>query len=309
MRYTHFPNGFAGGVTLRGLPITIPAAGEIFWVDSNRGSDGNKGSVDRPFATIDYAVGRCVASRGDVIFVKPGHAETIAAADAIDLDVAGISVIGLGVGEDQPHLSFTATAGTVAIDAASVTIANIRFTATVSAVAIGLNVKAGATDAQILGCRFDAETLGTDEFNLSIDLKAGCHRARIEGCTFDMDLAGAVAAVKLTGASDGVVIAGNRTFGDYSTACIAGDTTLSTNVDIRSNLLCNGEGGNIGTEPGIELLTGTTGVIRDNYIVCNLATLAASIVADTCFLFQNFYNEDVSGAATGGLIGTASAND
>jgi hypothetical protein len=82
-----------------------------------------------------------------------------------------------------------------------------------------------------------------------------------------------------------------------------------TNILIQGNKLIQGIGGNIGTEPGIELLTGTTGVIADNYIVCNLATLAASVVADTCFLFQNYYNEDVSGAATGGIIGAASAND
>jgi len=86
-----------------------------------------------------------------------------------------------------------------------------------------------------------------------------------------------------------------------------GDTTLSTNILISDNLLIQGIGGNIGTEPGIELLTGTTGVIQNNNIVCNLSTMAASIVADQCFYFQNYYNEDVTG--TGAIIGTASAND
>ena len=37
-------------------------------------------SPDRPFATIDYAVGQCTASQGDIIYVMPGHAETVSAA-------------------------------------------------------------------------------------------------------------------------------------------------------------------------------------------------------------------------------------
>ena len=61
------------------------------------------------------------------------------------------------------------------------------------------------------------------------------------------------------------------------------------------------------TEPGIELLTGTTGIIANNYIATNLATIAASIVADGCWLFENYYSEVAP--ETGALIGTASAND
>lgn len=307
MRTSNYPNGFPHGVSIRGLPILNTHAGTVFWVNSTGGSNGNKGTKERPFSTIAYAISRCVANRGDIILVMPGHEETITAADAISLNVAGISLVGLGRGDDQPQIMFNNTAATVSIDADSVTLQNIRFTALISAVVIGLNVKAGATDAKIVGNRFDAETAGTDEFNLSIDIKAGCHRTCVEGNVFDMGIAGAVGAVKLTGASDHVVIRGNEAWGDYSTACIIGDTTLSTSVLIEDNLLVNGTGGNVGTEPGIELLTGTTGIIRRNDIVCNLATKAASIVADTCFLFDNYYNEDVTG--TGGIIGTASADD
>jgi len=307
MPMSNYPNGFANGVSIRGVPLAVAHPGKVFWVDSVYGSDGNKGTFDRPFATIDYAIGLCTANKGDVIFVKPGHTETIAAADAIDLDVAGVAVIGLGSGDAMPWIKFNNTAATVAIDADQVTLYNLRFHPLISAVAIGVNVKAGATDALISGCRFDVDTANTDEFNLSVDIKAGCHRTRVENCHFNMTLGGAIAAVKLTGASDLVEIVGNKVWGDYSTACIVGDTTLSTNLLIDGNLLVNGIGGNVGTEPGIELLTGTTGIVQNNNIVCNLATKAASIVGDAVFLFENYYNEDVTG--TGGLIGTASADD
>ena len=87
-----------------GIPF-LDASGKIttgnqYFVSSDTGADstGNDGSIRRPFATIDYAVGRCSANVGDVIYVMPGHTETVSAAAGINLDVAGISVIGLGAG-------------------------------------------------------------------------------------------------------------------------------------------------------------------------------------------------------------------
>ena len=60
-------------------------------------------------------------------------------------------------------------------------------------------------------------------------------------------------------------------------------------------------------EPGIELLTGTTGVIRDNDVFGDLATIAAAIVADGCALFRNEYVE--VGNESNARIGTASVDD
>lgn len=284
----------------------------VIYVDSGSGESTADGlTPDRAVDSIEtaFSAGLVTANQGDMVAVMPGHSETITAAAAIDLDVAGVDVVGFGHGADQPQIIFNNAAATVAIGADGCGFDNIRFTSSLDSVAIGINVEAGVEDWFVTNCRFDVETVGTDEFDLSIDVKAGCHRGLVEGCTFDMDLADAVAAVKLTGASDRVTIKGNRVFGDYSTACITGDTTLSTNVDIGGNLLLNGEGGNLNAQPGIELLTGSTGIIYDNYIVCNLATKAASVVADTCLLFENYYNEDISGAATGGIIGAASDDD
>jgi hypothetical protein len=51
----------------------------------------------------------------------------------------------------------------------------------------------------------------------------------------------------------------------------------------------------------------TSGIIADNYVVCNLAAFADSIVAPNMYLFQNYISEDESSAATGAPIGTASA--
>lgn len=304
---SNFPNGFANGVSIRGVPLALSHPGNVFWVDSGAGSNGNKGTFDRPFATIDYAVGRCTANNGDIIFVKPGHAETISTAAAIDLDVAGIALIGLGSGDDMPEIEFDNAVATVAIGADNVSVKNIRFNATVTAVAVGVNVEANVDYCTIEDCTFNVDAETTDEFEHSIRLVDGNVGCVIQRNTIHMGLGGAVAAIHLDADTAYTEIRDNYITGDYSTACIVGDTTLSTNILIKGNILVQGIGGNIGTEPGIELLTGTTGVIADNYIVCNLATKAASIVADQCFLFENYYNEDVTG--TGGLIGAVSADD
>ena len=123
---TKYPNGFANGVAIRGVPILNTYAGNIWWVDSGIGSNGNNGkSAAKPFATIDYAIGRCTASNGDIILVSPGHAETVATAGAIACDVVGISIVGLGAGALRPTLTFSAVDATMTVSASSVTVENI----------------------------------------------------------------------------------------------------------------------------------------------------------------------------------------
>lgn len=308
MALSNFPNGFAGGVSLRNLPLYETFAGNVFWVDSGAGSDSGKGTRERPFATIDYAIGRCTANNGDIIFVKPGHAETLTGTD-ITVDVAGVTVQGLGTGSAMPQLSHNHADAEVSIAADNVTWAGIRHTADVTAVKVAIEIEDGADYCTVRGCVFDVVATTTDEFLVSVRTNDASNFAVIEDNDIDMGLGGAVAAISFTKDTDGTKVINNRCQGDFSTAVINGITTLSTKLLIRGNVLINGNSGGINTEPGIELVTGSTGTIADNYIVCNLATKAASVVADTCMLFQNYYNEDVSGAATGGIIGAASADD
>jgi hypothetical protein len=132
MAISNYPGGFAAGVTVRGVPLTVTNPGKVFWVYNGSalqpgqrgGSDGNKGTYDSPFSTIDYAVGQCVANRGDIIFVKPGHAETIATAAGIALDVAGIALVGLGRGANRPTLTWSTTTSTITVAANDILVHN-----------------------------------------------------------------------------------------------------------------------------------------------------------------------------------------
>lgn len=160
-----FPKGFANGLTVRNIPIHIPHPGETFWVNNSStlapggvgGSNGNPGTYTKPFASIDYAIGRCKANRGDVIYVMPNHVETVGAAGAIAWDVAGVTCIGLGNGSNKAMIRFTAAAGTTPITAANVTWANLRIRAAVADVTAGIPMSAAADDFSSIGCIYDEE--------------------------------------------------------------------------------------------------------------------------------------------------------
>lgn len=148
---SNYPNGFSNGVTIRGIPLQQAHPGEVFFVNNSSvlakggvaGSNGNDGTYLRPFSTIDYAVGRCTAGRGDIIFVMPGHAETISSNAIIALDVAGVCIIGLGTGSARPTLTYTAAAATIIVSAANVTVTNILHVANFAAVVAAYTNNAG----------------------------------------------------------------------------------------------------------------------------------------------------------------------
>jgi hypothetical protein len=157
-----YPNGFTNGLTIRGLPVTMMHPGHVFWVYNGTatlpgqvgGSNSNDGTFNAPFSTVDYAIGRCTAGRGDMIVMKPGHAENVSAVAGIAADVAGVGFIGLGSGASAPTLTVTlATAGTIAITAANTSWVNIRFVMNV-ADAEPITISAAGDGASFENCVF-----------------------------------------------------------------------------------------------------------------------------------------------------------
>jgi len=288
-------------------------AGDEYFVDSEatQASDDNTGeSWAQCLATLDAAVGKCTADQGDRIFVAARHAEDLAAADAVDIDVAGVHVIGLGHGNLRPTFTYTNAAGEIVVGASNVRISNIICNASVTTVLTAIDIETTNTGCVIENCRFGVDTAGTDEFNNAITVGDQCNNYVIQNCEFHQGTAAAVSAIKVDADTDYGVIKGNFVSGDYSTACIVGDEADDM-VRIEGNILYNGQATGIGlnTEPCIELHANTTGVIVGNVCVCNLATKAAAIVAADCHLHENYYNEDESSSGTSGIIGTASADD
>lgn len=80
------------------------------------------------YTTLTLALAKCVANRGDVIYIMPGHAETIVAAAGVAVSVAGVNIVGLGNGTLRPTYTFT-TSVSASLDftAANTLVRNIRF--------------------------------------------------------------------------------------------------------------------------------------------------------------------------------------
>jgi len=165
MSRSEFPYGFSTGVTIRGMPVHAAYPGEVFFVNNSGilprhgigGSNGNPGTYQKPWATIEGAInnGAVKASRGDIIFAMPGHAETLTEAAAITMDKDGVAVIGLGTGNLRPTLTYT-TANTAAISwtADYCALRNFRLVGNFLSIAAPI-LNSGGAGMAIEGCRFE----------------------------------------------------------------------------------------------------------------------------------------------------------
>lgn len=104
-------------------------AGNQYFVDSGAtgASDNNDGlSWGSALATLDAAIAKCTANNGDIIWVAPGHSESYTTTGTkLTVDVAGVTIIGLGTGASRPTFTFGHTGATFAISAASAYLQNL----------------------------------------------------------------------------------------------------------------------------------------------------------------------------------------
>lgn len=143
---TNFPNGVSSfGITLYGAQAnSAPVVGPVFFVDTVNGVDaGNGNSAAYPFATLSYALTQIPSGAYATIYVEQGSTITISSATSLLLNVANVTIIGLGVGAQRPVFNFT-TANTAAIpvSAANVTVRNFRHTANFLSIARAYTVTA-----------------------------------------------------------------------------------------------------------------------------------------------------------------------
>lgn len=160
---TNFPQGFASGLQVRGMPLLQMQPGNVFWVNNSTtlnanakaGSNSNRGTYLAPFSTLQYALDSCVANRGDIIFVGAGHVEAISTATQLALNKAGVAIVGLGCGATRPTFTFTATA-VIAVAANNVSVQNCLFISGVAACATVFAIANAqvATDFAIANCEF-----------------------------------------------------------------------------------------------------------------------------------------------------------
>lgn len=300
MPMSSYPGGFAQGVMIRGVPLVQTHPGKVFWVYNGTttldqghkgGSDGNKGTFDAPFATLDYAVGQCRADKGDIIFIKPGHTETLTAT-SVAVDVAGIAIVGLGRGSLRATFNATATGSVFPISAANVTVHNLLFTGGIDAVVSMITVSA----ADVFLNEVEIRDV-TGEIVAGILTTAAANRLKIRDFKYDgADGAGGAAAIALVG-GDMIDIRNFKIIGNFSVGGIDIRTTASTQLTISDGEIWN-QHGTIDCCI-VDTVTASTGTVGPNLFL-KLTENAANITeAITGATFH--YN---GGGAVAGLVGT-----
>lgn len=173
---TRFPRGLSSyGVPVMSGADTAPNA-NVFFVDSGGGSDNADGTdPSTPFATIDYAIGRCTANNGDTIHVLPGHSETVTT--AITMDVAGVTIWGWGQGRSRPAVTTSGAIDGITVTAANCHIHNLRVIGAASATAL-LNL--AAADFRCTRCVFEHGAAPTE----AVTIASGANRFYFEDCLF-----------------------------------------------------------------------------------------------------------------------------
>lgn len=296
MTLTNFPNG----ISSFGIPVMggggIPATtGSIFFVSSGIGSNSNDGgSPSSPLATIDYAIGLCTANNGDVIIVMPGHAETISAAGGITVDVAGVSIIGLGLGLLKPTISFSATASTFLISAANVYVANLRVTPTIDEVVKMFSVTAAYVTLDNIE-HFETASCQTIQFLLT---SAAADYLTVKNC-YHYQANAATAAqlwIQLVGCDnarilDNVFI---LTLQNGATCAVINATTAVVNCEIARNVIK--QIGGTTQVSAILLVSTSTGYVHDNRVAAAVTTLAGTVALASAYGAENYVSHTANQA-------------
>ena len=304
MPTSHYPHGFKNGVSIRGLNVLNTYAGNVFWVDSGIGSNGNDGlTPERPWATVDYAIGRCTASNGDIILISPGHAESLIAATTLVWDVAGLQIIGLGKGDLRPTFTATtAAAAAIPVTGADGYIENCRFLCNIASQNHMFDV--AADDLEIAFCDFREGSAVGLSFITADTADGDSDNLYIHNNTFFQPTAGVGdAAIAIGKDMANIRIEDNVIYGDFDLACVdvpaGGDAC--TNLQINRNYMTN-------------LLTGqhcvqvngsaVTGMCYDNRFATDTqaATLDASLMRCAGNTWTDLATEDAEGIPVNALM-------
>lgn len=310
---SNFPGGFSNGLLVRGVPVLNSYNGQVFWVDSNNGGDGNPGTYNRPLATIDRAFSLVASGRGDVVMVKPGHAETISSAAILVPDVAGVAVVGLGQGSARPTLTFgTATTASIPVGAANIVFQNFLFKANYADIVAPFTIGA-AKDFWLISCEFrDNSSILNFKYLLNVGATSNAADGLgVFGCRFlGAGTTSGTRCVNMAGTNDRFYFKDNRirtkATSDAALMAIAtGKVVTSAEIERNDFDLV----GASGTTTGILITTdGSTnsGLIADNTAQSLDATSEILVTASSGFRFmRNYY----SGAAdkSGYLLPAADA--
>ncbi len=285
-------------------PYPVAASGKVFFVlatsnarfgDLSAEFPVDKDGVTRVHGTVNAAIASCVANRGDIIYVMPGHVEAISSATSLVCDKAGVTIRGLGENALRPTFTLgTSTAATIPVSAANVTIDNVIIDMTgIDAIVAGITPTASnftLSNSFIITASASAQAV------LGILTTAVADRIKLINNEFiGSNDAGTATAVRIVGGNEHV-IKGNRFYGAYTTTLGAIDnaTTACLRVQVSDNFIQNATA--LSTV-AMTFQAGSTGVISNNRM--QILSLTAPIVgAAMSWVGANYYANAVATAGT-----------
>jgi hypothetical protein len=218
----------------------------------------------RFYSTIDAAIGACTANAGDTIYVLPGHTEAVTAT-SLNLDVAGVRIIGLGTGSLKPTLTFGATDSTINVTAANCVVQNLRLTAGIGDVVTAFLHATAAQNTRYL----DIEFFATSTFNFINCYTLGAANIS-DGCRWERNYLRTADAGQLALAITAAAHNDLKFYDNYvvHAAAAAGLLTAGSvnllGLDVRGNFVQTGQ-----TDGSVGVLVITTSTASSGCIVNN----------------------------------------
>lgn len=281
------------------LRIIQNFTGNHKYVDSGHASatdDAAHGARTAPFATLDFAIENMTASNGDVIWVLAGHNEDIIAADGLNFDVIGLTVVFLGEGAARASITFkTAVGADMEIDAEGTTLVNFRGIAGIDALTGPIDVNA-ANFTMINALWEDAAGLATTDCLVA---DANATDMLIDGWEYRVSTTGTQkqSNIQIAGATR-PVLKNIRITGDFGTGPIENGTAW-IDATLDRVFVDNAAAGPV---VGILLQSGSSGQMRDVNI--RVASGTTYLTADNNMQFFNCFGVgvDADGAEQIGAI-------
>lgn len=312
MPLTHFSNGVASfGMPTMGMPGDLMTVGKVFFVNSQHTNavDGGAGwgeSADKPFATIDHAIGQTTANDNDLILVAGEHTESPTA--AITLDVDSTWVYGLGWGDQRPTITSSNSTNVFAVSGAGCRLSNMRLVLGAATITHGVNI----TGAGVIVEGIETITHATSQFT-NLITATDAARVKILNCVLNsLDTgAGATSGLNIDGCDD-MEIGHCYVRGNFSEHAL--DNTTAASVDeclrifVHDCIIINTS--DTDTDLAVDMDDSATGVFLRVYTRGGAGTLAGNNDIGACLAFEMYGFDDADETdKTGQLVLPAAAAD
>lgn len=276
-----------------GLLGMASLAGKTYYVQSTHaraGSTLQNGTKAAPFATLKYAVTNLPSGllTNATFVLLPGHTETLSAVNGADLDIdaAGVTVIGVGTGSYQPTIKLSAvTTSRINVSGANVTLYNLRIECDLTGNTHVDALYVTGADCTIDSC-FLTEGTTTEQSDNYIRLTTGANNAIVRNCEIMSVTAGSEAGIIIATTLNRVQVVKNWIHGNFSNAPVY-SASVHTHCLIDDNRIQQ-----LTTAVPIRFTAAATGFIVNNRcsIAANLANRATNAGLDigSCYACENY---------------------